>query len=176
LEGTWWSELKEEHTQIKAYHEKWESAPYAPTFVTTDAVIVQSAHVLLIKRGNFPFKDCWALPGGYLEKDKTIEENMIKELREETCIKLPAKVLKGSIKSTQVFDHPDRDPRGRTVTHAFYIDLGFPDEKLPRVKDKQFEYSKEDDAAESKWVPLNEVTGEMMAFDHYAIISHFIRI
>jgi len=169
LEGTWWSDLKEEHTQIKAYHEKWESAPYAPTFVTTDAVIVQSAHVLLIKRGNFPFKDCWALPGGYLEKDKTIEENMIKELREETCIKLPAKVLKGSIKSTQVFDHPERDPRGRTVTHAFYIDLGFPDEKLPRVKGA-------DDAVHAEWVPLSQVSSDIMAFDHYSIISHFVKI
>jgi bifunctional NMN adenylyltransferase/nudix hydrolase len=164
-----WELLVQEYAQIQSYKNAWKAAPYEPTFVTTDAVITQGGYVLLIKRGGFPFKDCWALPGGYLAKSETIVDNMIKELREETCVKIPAKVLKGSIKDVKIFDHPDRDPRGRTITHGFHVDLGFPIEGLPKVKGA-------DDAKEAKWVLLSKINSEMMAFDHYAIITSFIRI
>lgn len=167
LKGDWWPELKEEYQQIKAYKQSWAAAPYEPTFVTTDAVITQSGYVLLVKRGGFPYKGCWALPGGYLSSGQFIEDNMIKELREETCVKVPAKVLKGSIKSVKVFDHPSRDPRGRTITHAFHVDLGFPDEKLPRVRGA-------DDAVHAEWVPLSQVRSETMAFDHFHIVKSFV--
>lgn len=163
----WFEELSEEYEQIQNYKQSWDSAPYAPTFVTTDAVITQSGYVLLVKRGRFPYKGCWALPGGYLASGQFIEDNMIKELREETCVKVPAKVLKGSIKNRAVFDHPGRDPRGRTITHAFHVDLGFPNEKLPRVKGA-------DDAVHAEWVPLSEVRSETMAFDHYHIVKRFV--
>jgi bifunctional NMN adenylyltransferase/nudix hydrolase len=160
-------ELATEYSQIMEYRKSWASAPYEPTFVTTDAVLTQSGHILLIKRGGFPFKNCWALPGGYLAKGQFIADNMIKELREETCVKVPEKVLRGSIKDVQIFDHPDRDPRGRTITHGFHIDLGFPNEKLPRVKGS-------DDAIHAEWVPLGELKREMFAFDHWHIIQRFI--
>jgi bifunctional NMN adenylyltransferase/nudix hydrolase len=160
-------DLETEYHEIIEDRDRWKDAPYAPTFVTTDAVLTQSGSILLIKRDNFPFKNCWALPGGYLEMGISIEDNMIKELDEETCVKVPAKVLRGSIKDRAVFDHPERDPRGRTITHAFYIDLGFPDEKLPKVKGG-------DDAALAEWVLLSEVTSDKMAFDHYHIIRRFI--
>jgi bifunctional NMN adenylyltransferase/nudix hydrolase len=162
-------ELSIEYLQIKEYREKsqMKGFNFPSVFVTTDAVLTQSGYILLIKRGGFPFKDCWALPGGYLDKGQFVIDNMIKELREETCVKIPAKVLKGSIKDVQIFDHPDRDPRGRVITHGFHIDLGYPDEKLPRVKGA-------DDAKEARWFHLSEVTSEMMAFDHYHIIKRFI--
>lgn len=165
----WFEDLSDEYEQIKEYREKsqMKGFNFPSVFVTTDAVITQSGYVLLVKRGGFPFKDCWALPGGYLDKGKFIVENMIKELREETKIKVPDKVLKGSIKSVEVFDHPDRDPRGRVITHGFHIDLGFPIEKLPRVKGS-------DDAIHAEWVKLSDVTSEMMAFDHFHIIRRFI--
>lgn len=164
-----WEGLVTEYHQIKEYHEKsqMKGFNFPSVFVTTDAVLTQSGYILLIKRGGFPYKDCWALPGGYLDKGKFIVENMIKELREETKLKVPDKVLKGSIKSVEMFDHPDRDPRGRTITHGFYIDLGFPDEKLPKVKGS-------DDAKHAEWVKLSDVTSDMMAFDHYHIIKRFI--
>lgn len=167
--SSWFSGLYDEYHQIKEYREKsqMKGFNFPSVFVTTDAVITQSGYILLIKRGGFPFKDCWALPGGYLDKGKFVVENMIKELREETKLKVPDKVLKGSIKGIGVFDHPDRDPRGRTITHGFHIDLGFPDEKLPKVKGSE-------DAKEAKWFHLSEVTSEMMAFDHYHIIKRFI--
>lgn len=169
LKGDWFPSLKVEYNQIKEYREKsqMKGFNFPSVFVTTDAVITQSGYVLLIKRGGFPFKDCWALPGGYLDKGKFIVENMIKELREETKLKVPDKVLKGSIKAVEVFDHPDRDPRGRVITHGFHIDLGYPDEKLPKVKGS-------DDAKHAEWVKLSDVTSEMMAFDHYHIIKRFI--
>ena len=167
--GGVWDGLVTEYHEIKEYREKsqMKGFNFPSVFVTTDAVLTQSGYVLLIKRGGFPFKDCWALPGGYLDKGQFVIDNMIKELREETCVKIPAKVLKGSIKDVQIFDHPDRDPRGRVITHGFHIDLGYPDEKLPRVKGA-------DDAKEARWFHLSEVTSEMMAFDHYHIIKRFI--
>lgn len=156
-----------ENAQIKEYVASWESAPFRPTFITTDALITQSGYALLIERGGFPFKGCYALPGGYLDANQTIVANMIKELREETCVKLPVKVIKGSIVKSEIFDAPDRDPRGRTITHAFHIDLGYPKEKLPKVKGA-------DDAAKAVWVPLSSITSDMMSFDHYHIIKRFI--
>jgi len=168
-ETNWWKTLSFEYKQIIDYCEKsqMKGFDFPSVFVTTDAVLTQSGYILLIKRGGFPFKDCWALPGGYLDKGQFIVDNMIKELREETCVKIPAKVLKGSIKDVQIFDHPDRDPRGRVITHGFHIDLGYPDEKLPKVKGA-------DDAKEARWFHLSEVTSEMMAFDHYHVIKKFI--
>lgn len=162
------SNLCDEADLIKGYHDSWKAAPFPPTFVTTDAVVQQSGYVLLIKRGGFPFKDCWALPGGYLEQKITIEKNMLKELREETCLKVPEKVLRGSIKSVKVFDAPNRDPRGRTITHGFFVDLGYPDEGLPKVKGG-------DDASRAEWVKLSDIRRDMMAFDHYDIIKEFIK-
>ena len=169
--GGVWDNLVVEYNEIQEYREKsqMKGFNFPSVFVTTDAVITQSGYILLIKRGGFPFKDCWALPGGYLDKGQFVVDNMIKELREETCVKIPAKVLKGSIKSQEIFDHPNRDPRGRVITHGFHIDLGYPDEKLPKVKGA-------DDAIDARWFLLSEVTSEMMAFDHFSIITHFIRI
>lgn len=168
--GGIWDSLVVEYQQIKEYREKaqMKGFNFPSVFVTTDAVLTQSGYILLIKRGGFPFKDCWALPGGYLDKGQFIVDNMIKELREETCVKVPAKVLKGSIKAQEIFDHPNRDPRGRVITHGFHIDLGYPEEGLPKVKGA-------DDAKEAHWFPLSEVTSEMMAFDHYHVIKCFVR-
>lgn len=162
-----WDWIVEEYREVQKYKELWSVAPYEPTFVTTDAVLTQSGSILLIKRGGFPFKDYWALPGGYLDTGISIEENMIKELREETCVKVPEKVLRGSIKAHQIFDLPDRDPRGRTITHGFHVDLGYPFEGLPKVKGA-------DDAKQAKWFELSEIKSDMMAFDHYHVIKRFI--
>lgn len=161
--------LLEEYNFIKAYKKAWEAAPYAPTFLTADAVVVQSGHILLIKRKAAPGKGLWALPGGFVEQNERIEDAMIRELREETKIKVPAPVLRGSIKNQKVFDAPDRSLRGRTVTQAFFIELA--DGELPDVRGG-------DDAVEgkkgAKWVPLSFVREEELFEDHYSIIQSFI--
>lgn len=157
--------LKREYDMVKAYKKAWEAAPYAPTFVTTDAVVVQSGHILLIQRDAAPGEGLWALPGGFLNQNEFIEDGMIRELREETKIKVPAPVLKGSIKGNKVFDRPDRSLRGRTITHAFLIEL--PAGDLPIVKGS-------DDARRAKWVPISDIREDNMFEDHYHIIQYFL--
>lgn len=159
--------IRKEYEFIRAYRESWAKSPYPPIFVTTDAVIVQAAHVLLVRRGAAPGLGLMALPGGYLGKDEAIEDSMIREVREETRIAVSDSVLRNSIVGTpKVFDDPHRDPRGRFVTHAFLIALnprqsvGY---KLPAVKGG-------DDAEAAMWVPLSEVSRDLMFDDHADII------
>jgi bifunctional NMN adenylyltransferase/nudix hydrolase len=149
------------------YKKQYASLPYPPIFSTADAVVIQSGHVLMIKRRAEPGKGLWALPGGYVNAntDKSVEAAMLRELREETQIKVPAPVLKGSIVRSKVFDAVDRSPRGRIITHAFFIQL--PDGELPRVKGS-------DDAEKARWVPIAEVRSEECFEDHYEIIQHFL--
>ena len=164
----WFETLSEEYQMIKKYKESWLSAPFPPTFVTVDAVVVQSGHMLLVKRKAMPGKGLWALPGGFINQDETLLNGAIRELKEETKIKVPVPVLKGSIKDSKTFDHPNRSSRGRTITTAFYIDLGF-DDKLPKVTGA-------DDAEKARWVPFNKVDRTQMFEDHFAILDNFINI
>jgi bifunctional NMN adenylyltransferase/nudix hydrolase len=164
----WFETLFQEYQMVKKYKEAWKVAPFPPTFVTVDAVVVQSGHILLVKRGAMPGKGLWALPGGFLNQEETLLDGAIRELKEETKIKVPVPVLKGSIKDSKTFDHPNRSSRGRTITTAFYIDLGF-GEELPKVKGS-------DDAQDARWVPFNEVDREQMFEDHFAILDNFINI
>jgi bifunctional NMN adenylyltransferase/nudix hydrolase len=152
---------------IDNYRKQYASLPYPPIFVTADAVVIQSGHVLMIKRRSEPGKGLWALPGGFVNAntDKSVEAAAIRELREETGIKVPAPVLRGSIVRSRVFDAVDRSARGRTITHAFYIQL--PDGELPRVRGQ-------DDAEKARWVPIAEVKSEECFDDHYEILQHFL--
>lgn len=90
---------------------------------------------------------------------------MLRELKEETGIKVPVPVLKGSIESKEVFDAIDRSARGRTITHAFKIVLN--EKSLPKVKGS-------DDAEKASWIPINELKGSMCFEDHIQIIKHFL--
>lgn len=157
--------IKREYEMIKKYKKAWEVAPYAPTFVTTDAVVVQSGHILLIQRGAAPGYGLWALVGGFLDQTERIVDGMIRELKEETKIKVPIPVLKGSITKTKVYDAPDRSSRGRTITHVFLIEL--PPGSLPVVRGN-------DDAVKAKWVPLADVREDQMFEDHFAIVQDML--
>jgi bifunctional NMN adenylyltransferase/nudix hydrolase len=157
--------LSEDYEYIKKYHKSWLPAPYPPTFVTTDAVVVQSGHVLLIKRRSSPGKGLLALPGGFINQNERLEDAMLRELREETKIKVPIPVLRGNIKGMKVFDDPNRSLRGRTISHAFFIEL--PPGPLPKVKG-------DDDAEKAMWVPLGSLQGENMFEDHWFIVEHFV--
>ena len=159
-----YSSLYKEYNFVKTYKKGWEKSPYEPIFVTIDACVVQSGHVLLVQRKSFPGQGLWALPGGFLNPSEKIVDGVLRELREETKIKVPLPVLKGNIKVNRVFDDPFRSSRGRTITHAFLIHLP-PDTELPRVKGA-------DDAKKAKWVPLSEVRVEDMFEDHYHIITN----
>lgn len=160
--------LAEEHQHVAEYKASWARAPYPPTFVTVDAVVVQSGHILLVERGAQPGKGLWALPGGFLNRGETLIDGAIRELREETRLKVPEPVLRGSLVHTRVFDDPNRSARGRTITHAFLFHLT-PQLELPKVKGS-------DDAAKAKWVPLAAVDPKQMFEDHYAIIQRMTAV
>lgn len=163
------TQLVHEHTFIKKYKQAWLAAPYAPTFVTVDAVVVQSGHVLMVKRKAEPGKNLWALPGGFINQNEWLVDAAIRELREETKLKIPPAVLKGSIKAEHVFDHPHRSQRGRTITHAFHIEL--PPGILPKVKGS-------DDAINAAWMPINEIQmkWDELFEDHGHIVSYFLGV
>jgi bifunctional NMN adenylyltransferase/nudix hydrolase len=162
--------LRAEYKMIQKYKESWKAAPFPPIFVTTDAVVVQSGHILLIERGRAPGKGLLALPGGFLNPGERIEDGMIRELHEETKIKLQPQVLRGSIEGRTVVDTPDRDLRGRTITHAFYIKLK-DQQDLPHVRGS-------DDAAKATWYTFAEVLKMRDCFyaDHFHILAHFLKI
>jgi len=162
-----YEQIIREREFVENYKKQYASLPYPPIFSTADAVVVQSGHVLMIRRRAEPGKGLWALPGGYVNAntDKSVEDAAIRELREETLIKVPAPVLRGSIQRSRVFDAIDRSPRGRIITHAFYILL--PDGELPKVKGS-------DDAEKARWVPIAEVRSDECFEDHYEILQHFV--
>lgn len=159
--------LVEEHGFVRSYRQGWAKSPYPPTFVTVDGVVVHSGHVLLVARGAQPGKGLWALPGGFVRGNERLLDGILRELREETRLKLPAPVLRGSLRAQEAFDHPERSLRGRTITHAFYFE--FPAGDLPPVKGG-------DDAAKARWFPLSELRAmeSKMYEDHFYIIEHFI--
>jgi bifunctional NMN adenylyltransferase/nudix hydrolase len=158
-------QVQNEFHFVKKYKSAWDTAPYTPMFITVDAVVVQSGHILLIERKAQPGRGLMALPGGFLDANETLKTAVIRELREETRIKVPAPVLAGSITKQQVFDDPYRSARGRTVTHAYLIELK--DGELPKVKGG-------DDAAKAFWVPFAEIKPEMMFEDHFHIIQAMV--
>lgn len=133
------------------------SYKYPRPAVTADCVVIGSAadssrYVLLIQRGNEPYKGCWALPGGFMDMDETLEQCALRELKEETGL-----TPSGDITELKSFSTVDRDPRGRTITVAFLIEMPLTEAKGG------------DDAAEARWFPLNELPP--LAFDHDEIIK-----
>jgi bifunctional NMN adenylyltransferase/nudix hydrolase len=170
--STWMSKpnyarLKDEFEFINDYREKWRGSPFPPTFVTVDSVVIKSGHLLLVRRGKSHGKGLLALPGGFLDQDKRIVDAAVRELREETKIKVSLDELHRSVVGTHVFDHPLRSLRGRTLTHAFMMNLGAGE--LPKVKG-------DDDADKAFWLPLNEVMQRESEFfeDHFYIIQFFV--
>ena len=162
-----YAQIIRERKFIAEHNKQYAGLRYPPIFSTADAIVICSGHVLMIKRRAEPGKGLWALPGGYVNAntDKSVEDAAIRELREETQIKVPAPVLRGSIVRSRVFDAIGRSPRGRIITHAFYIQL--PDGELPKVKGS-------DDAEKARWVPIAEVQSEQCFEDHYEILQHFV--
>lgn len=155
----------------KIQRAKWAGSPYAPVFVTADAVVVQSGCVLLIRRKGFPGYGQWAMPGGFVEQDERIRQAVLRELNEETRIKLPVNVLDRAIDAYEMFDDPERSTRGRTITHTYRITLDAT-QKLPKVKGDGTE------TFEAKWFTLDEfadMEGQMFE-DHYHVIKHMLAI
>jgi bifunctional NMN adenylyltransferase/nudix hydrolase len=159
--------LQREYFMVKKYKESWKAAPYAPTFVTVDAIVKKAGSILLVKRRAAPGEGLFALPGGFIEQNERLKDAALRELQEETCIDLPPNLLRNSMSEGVVFDHPGRSLRGRTITYAFLFDLDKADSKpgLPKVKGG-------DDAADAGWFTYAEVLAmpEKIYEDHLSII------
>lgn len=165
--GPLFLDLCKEYAFTKSYRESWEVAPFPPVFVTADAVVTHAGHVLVVKRKLNPGKGLYALPGGFIRQDEHIEDGAIRELREETGIRIDKRMLRSLITDSHVFDYPARSLRGRTITHGFHFELSEGAE-LPAVRGG-------DDAAEALWMPLWDVMKNEDKFfeDHAHIIHHF---
>ena len=127
---------------------------YPHPSVTTDCVIFgfdgTKLKVLLVQRGIEPYKGRWAFPGGFMNMDESAEEGALRELQEETG-------LEGAyIRQFHTFTAPQRDPRERVITIAYYA--------LVRMQ----EVKGGDDAADARWFALDEVP--QLAFDHDQIL------
>lgn len=123
-------------------------------FVTVDVLVINNLtdEILLIKRLNEPFKDYWALPGGFVDENEDLEKAARRELFEETNVVSDEMIQIGA------FGKPHRDPRGHMVTIAYKTILN----GNQNIKAK-------DDAKEVKWFKLNNLP--KLAFDHLEIIT-----
>ena len=157
--------LVREWKYIKKYKLSWESAPYPVNLVCVDACVIKSGHILMVRRKSEPGEGLIALPGGYLNVDETLQEAVIRELREETKLKVPSPVLIGSIKAKEMFDHPNRSLRGRVLTMTYLFDLGVG--ALDKVKGG-------DDASHAFWVALNDLDSKTIFEDHHDIIGSMV--
>lgn len=158
--------LVDEQAFIQRYRSQFEDYPYPPTFVTVDAVVIQSGHILMIRRKGRPGKGQLALPGGFVGQQETLEEAMLRELREETRLKVPTPVIKGSIRSVRTFDDPHRSQRGRTLTTAFLVQLA-DQAALPRIKAGS-------DARDAIWLPLADLDPHECFEDHFHIVQALV--
>lgn len=129
---------------------------YPRPSVTVDIVVLTKEprpRVLLIQRKQPPFEGAWALPGGFIDMDETLEASARRELEEETGIKV------GKLAQLAVFGDPGRDPRGRTISVVY----------LTRVTLNQVKPIAADDAVAAAWFPLTQPP--KLAFDHRDILK-----
>lgn len=130
--------------------------PHPHPAVTTDVAVFairkQELRLLLIRRRNEPYRGMWALPGGFLEIEESIETCAKRELQEETGLH------NLYLEQLYTFGRPDRDPRERVISIAYFA-LVPPDSPEPQAGD---------DARELAWFPLHGLP--KLAFDHQEII------
>lgn len=165
----YYQNLVEEWQSLRDEKAKWQGAPYAPVFVTVDAVIQCGRQVLLIRRGRRPGLGLYAVPGGFLEQRETVYQSALRELVEETGLHLLPDDMRHALKAVRVFDHPDRSQRGRVITHAHYFDLG--GRRAPELKAG-------DDASSAEWVPIEKLVAMEDQFhdDHFHILDFFLSL
>jgi 8-oxo-dGTP diphosphatase len=133
------------------------SYEYARAALTTDCVIFgydeTELKVLLIERDLTPFKGSWALPGGFVRIDETVDAAAKRELFEETGL------TKVYLEQLYTFGDLDRDPRERTVTVAYFALVKLSDHRLQATTD----------ARDAKWFPVRQTP--KLAFDHKEILN-----
>lgn len=126
--------------------------------MTVDILLIRqiesSIELLLIQRLKDPFKDCWAFPGGFVDKGEDLIDAAKRELEEETSVKIE------KLDQFKAYGTPDRDPRGHTVSIVFH-----------GVVSEDVEIKAQDDAKSVKWFNIEQLP--TLAFDHSEIISDY---
>ncbi len=124
--------------------------------VATDLVIRRGSEFLFIRRGNEPFKGMLAFPGGFVDEDESVEHAAVRELEEETAVR----VTEDRLRLIGVFSRVDRDPRGRTISIAYLCDMP------PGTS-----ATAGSDAADALWLPKDKAMQMGLAFDHAEILE-----
>ncbi len=133
---------------------------YPRPAVTADCIVMtreETPRVLLIERGQEPYKGCWAFPGGFMNMDETTEQCAIRELEEETGLKV------SKVYQIGAYSEVDRDPRGRTITVAYLA-----------IVDTPTAVCGQDDAAKAEWFNLSALPE--LAFDHADIMLDAVKV
>lgn len=160
-----WEYYRQEAEDFKQY-------PYPETlsFNCADALIECAGFVALINRKRTPGRGTYALPGGFKNANETFLQAAIREVREEIGLKVPEKVLLGSVVSTKLFDSPTRSFGIPRNTLAVHIRIALDnDGKLPKLKAA-------DDALAAEWFPVNSVVDMPLYDDHRDIISDMLGV
>jgi 8-oxo-dGTP diphosphatase len=152
----------------RAFLERYDARLFPPVAVTVDVVILtvqdDQLAVLLVERGDHPFKGAWALPGGFIREGEDLDAAAARELTEETGLHVRRRDV--HLEQLRTYGAPDRDPRMRVVSTA-YLAL-VPDLPIPRAGG---------DAAAARFWPLSRLigsAGRRLAFDHAQIINDAI--
>lgn len=145
---------------LKEYAVKKEKNHWGEPSVTTDTIAYNGAKILLIRRGNYPYKNYWALPGGFFEKtDEDLNFGAQRELKEETGIDIEPKYFR----QIKTYGH-NFDPRMKIVDVAFSVRVSKKD--MDKVKGL-------DDACDARWFQIDELP--KLAFHHEQIINDFLK-
>jgi len=157
-----------DYDYFKKEDETFKNYPYPDSInvMCGDAIVECSGHILLIKRRSAPGRNTWALPGGHKLSNETTFECVIRELMEETNLRVPEKVLRGNVVSSRLFDSPNRGtgriPKSTLAVH-FKINLDN-DGTLPKFRPA-------DDAIDGEWVTIADALNRrVMHDDHSGII------
>lgn len=129
--------------------------------VSADAIVTCQGKVLVIRRRNHPGKNTIALPGGFVEKNERAFQTALRELEEETTLKIPLSLTRHSLVSERMFDDPMRSERKRIITHAYHFDLK--SESLPEIKSTE-------EAKDPFWLDF----GDMDKLESEFFEDHFI--
>ena len=141
---------------------EYDPHDYPPVAVTVDVVVQtildDALHVLLIERGEAPFLDTWALPGGFVHQDEDLDQAAERELEEETAVS----AADAHLEQLGSYGDPDRDPRMRVVTVAYWAICARPPTPQGGT-----------DAKRARFVPVSELESgaQRLAFDHRRILD-----
>jgi ADP-ribose pyrophosphatase YjhB (NUDIX family) len=135
---------------------------YKNPIPTVDIIIQASSRILLVKRKKEPFRECIAIPGGFVNEGETVENAAKREVREETSLDVELIDILG------VYSDPNRDPRGHNMSTVF---IG----KISNVNNGISKAAAADDALELRWIDIEAILEEKFAFDHKSILMDYMK-